>query len=93
MLKDFGDRENSRVRDLADLMLMIDAGLLSAMRLATVVPKPAKSSALGRVTVSVASSSCARGETSSLIAPNRRPASSTSTATRHVRCPPSSSVI
>lgn len=29
MLKDFGERENSRVRDLADLMLMLDAGLLS----------------------------------------------------------------
>jgi hypothetical protein len=37
MLKDFGERENSRVRDLADLMLMLDAGLLTAPRLATVV--------------------------------------------------------
>lgn len=37
MLKDFGERENSRVRDLADLMLMLDAGLLTAMRLAAVV--------------------------------------------------------
>jgi len=37
MLKDFGERENSRVRDLADLMLMLDAGLLSAIQLAGVV--------------------------------------------------------
>lgn len=37
MLKDFGERENSRVRDLADLMLMLDAELLSADRLAEVV--------------------------------------------------------
>jgi Nucleotidyl transferase AbiEii toxin, Type IV TA system len=37
MLKDFGERENSRVRDLADLMLMLDAALLSATRLAAVV--------------------------------------------------------
>jgi hypothetical protein len=34
MLKDFGDRENSRVRDLADLMLMLDAGLLDPSRVA-----------------------------------------------------------
>jgi hypothetical protein len=33
MPKDFGDRENSRVRDLADLMLMLDAGLLDPGRL------------------------------------------------------------
>jgi Nucleotidyl transferase AbiEii toxin, Type IV TA system len=32
MLQDFGDRENSRVRDLADLMLMLDAGLLDPSR-------------------------------------------------------------
>jgi hypothetical protein len=37
MLKDFGERENSRVRDLADLMLMLDAELLTPTRLATVV--------------------------------------------------------
>lgn len=37
MLKDFGERENSRVRDLADLMLMLEAGLLSPTRLAAVV--------------------------------------------------------
>jgi len=37
MLKDFGERENSRVRDLADLMLMLDAELLSPTRLAVVV--------------------------------------------------------
>lgn len=37
MLKDFGERENSRVRDLADVMLMLDADLLSPTRLATVV--------------------------------------------------------
>jgi hypothetical protein len=37
MLKDFGERENSRVRDLADLMLMLDADLLSATQLAAVV--------------------------------------------------------
>jgi Nucleotidyl transferase AbiEii toxin, Type IV TA system len=36
MLKDFGERENSRVRDLADLMLMLDAELLSPRRLAAV---------------------------------------------------------
>jgi len=34
MLKDFGDHENSRVRDLADLMLMLDAGLLDPSRVA-----------------------------------------------------------
>jgi len=34
MLRDFGDRENSRVRDLADLMLMLDAGLLDPSRVA-----------------------------------------------------------
>jgi hypothetical protein len=37
MLKDFGERENSRVRDLADLMLMLDDGLLSAEQLTAVV--------------------------------------------------------
>lgn len=37
MLKDFGERENSRVRDLADLMLMLDAGLLSAPQLSAAV--------------------------------------------------------
>lgn len=37
MLKGFGERENSRVRDLADLMLMLDADLVSADRLADVV--------------------------------------------------------
>ena len=37
MLKDFRERENSSVRDLADLMLMLDAGLLSPTRLAAVV--------------------------------------------------------
>ncbi len=37
MLKDFGERENSRVRDLADLMLMLNARLLSAAQLADVV--------------------------------------------------------
>jgi hypothetical protein len=37
MLKAFGERENSRVRDLADLMLMLNADLLSANRLAEVV--------------------------------------------------------
>jgi hypothetical protein len=30
MLRDFGDRENSRVRDLVDLVLLIEHGLLSA---------------------------------------------------------------
>ena len=37
MLRDFGDRENSRVRDLADLMLLLDAGLLTSGRLARTV--------------------------------------------------------
>jgi hypothetical protein len=37
MLKDFGERENSRVRDLADLMLLLDAELLTPTRLAAVV--------------------------------------------------------
>ena len=37
MLRDFGERENSRVRDLADLMLMLDAKLLSPTPLAAVV--------------------------------------------------------
>lgn len=34
MLKDYGERENSRVRDLADLMLLRESGLLSVPRLA-----------------------------------------------------------
>lgn len=34
MLEDFGERENSRVRDLADLMLLLGAGLLEASTLA-----------------------------------------------------------
>jgi hypothetical protein len=37
MLRDFGERENSRVRDLADLMLLQESGLLSASRLSVVV--------------------------------------------------------
>lgn len=37
MLRQFGERENTRVRDLGDLMLMLDADLLSATRLASVV--------------------------------------------------------
>lgn len=37
MLKDFGARENSRVRDLADVMLMLDADLLSPSQLVAVV--------------------------------------------------------
>ena len=37
MLKDFGEHENSRVRDLADLMLLLDAGLLTSGRLAETV--------------------------------------------------------
>ena len=37
MLRQFGDRENTRVRDLGDLMLMLNAELLSASRLAEVV--------------------------------------------------------
>lgn len=37
MLKDFGDRENSRVRDLVDLMLLWESGLLSVSRLSVVV--------------------------------------------------------
>ena len=34
MLKDFGERENTRVRDLADIMLLIEAGLLTPSGLA-----------------------------------------------------------
>lgn len=34
MLRDFGDRENSRVRDLVDLVLLIEHGLLSAAAVA-----------------------------------------------------------
>lgn len=34
MLKDFGERENTRVRDLADVMLLIEAGLLTPGKLA-----------------------------------------------------------
>ena len=37
MLKDFGERENSRVRDLADLMLLRESGLLSKTLLAPAV--------------------------------------------------------
>ena len=34
MLKDFGERENTRVRDLADIVLLIEAGLLAPGKLA-----------------------------------------------------------
>ncbi|MGH3002818.1 MAG: nucleotidyl transferase AbiEii/AbiGii toxin family protein [Gaiellaceae bacterium] len=37
MLKDFGERENSRVRDLVDLMLLDDSGLVSVSRLSVAV--------------------------------------------------------
>jgi hypothetical protein len=37
MLKDFGDRENSRVRDLVDLMLLREHDLLSIPDLAAAV--------------------------------------------------------
>jgi hypothetical protein len=37
MLKDFGERENSRVRDLVDLMLLRESGLLSVPQLANCV--------------------------------------------------------
>jgi hypothetical protein len=37
MLKDFGDRESSRVRDLVDLMLLRESGLLSVPQLAAAV--------------------------------------------------------
>jgi hypothetical protein len=37
MLKDFGDRENSRVRDLVDLMLLRESGLLSVPQLTVAV--------------------------------------------------------
>ena len=37
MIKDFGERENARVRDLADLMLLLDSGLLSPGQLAASV--------------------------------------------------------
>lgn len=37
MLKDFGERENSRVRDLVDLMLLRESGLLSIAQLTPVV--------------------------------------------------------
>jgi hypothetical protein len=37
MFRDYGDRENSRFRDLADLMLMDDQGLIAPPTLATVV--------------------------------------------------------
>jgi Nucleotidyl transferase AbiEii toxin, Type IV TA system len=37
MLKDFGERENSRVRDLVDLMLLRESGLLSMAQLTPVV--------------------------------------------------------
>jgi len=37
MLKDFGERENSRVRDIADLMLLRESGLLSKTLLAPAV--------------------------------------------------------
>lgn len=32
MLKDFGERENSRVRDLVDLMILLEHGLLTPVR-------------------------------------------------------------
>lgn len=37
MLRDFGDRENSRVRDLVDLALLIEHDLLDAARVASAV--------------------------------------------------------
>jgi len=37
MLRDFGERDNSRVRDLVDLMLLLEYRLLSASRLSIVV--------------------------------------------------------
>jgi hypothetical protein len=37
MLREFGDRENTRVRDLGDLMLLLHDELLSAARLASAV--------------------------------------------------------
>lgn len=37
MLKDFGDRDNSRVRDLVDIMLLSEHGLLSTPELAAAV--------------------------------------------------------
>ena len=37
MTKDFGDRENTRVRDLADLMLFREHGLLDPHTLASAV--------------------------------------------------------
>lgn len=37
MLKDFGDRENSRVRDLVDLVILVEHGLLEPRELAAAI--------------------------------------------------------